>query len=336
MNRTAILTFDYEVFLGKKTGTIENCVLRPTEMILDILLENNAKAIFFVDTTWLLFLKEYLPEDFFAVSNQLKKIVSAGSSVELHLHPQWKDAYLHEGTIKFKTFSHYSLKTLSNEEIISLFKKSVELLENITAQKVNCFRAGGFCIEPFNKIKDALNEVGIKYDFSVAPKVFLKSGQQYDFDFSDVPIVPVYKFRDDVKKPDPSGEFVELPLSVYNNNPIYRLVNKIALKLKKDRSMGDGVGIRYQNFYFFRSFSRRLQISKEIISLDSTYNRSFRFIVNNHFKRSSLITIISHPKMMSKEGLNNLRYVSEKFQTIGSNDIQEVLTHNVSNYESTR
>ena len=31
--KNAILTFDYEVFLGRQTGTIEDCGIRPTQLI---------------------------------------------------------------------------------------------------------------------------------------------------------------------------------------------------------------------------------------------------------------------------------------------------------------
>ena len=83
----AILTFDYEVFLGPSTGSIQNCVLRPTRIILEVMQKHKAKAIFFVDATWLLFLQEHVPEDYHLVAGQLKDIILAGSSVELHLHP---------------------------------------------------------------------------------------------------------------------------------------------------------------------------------------------------------------------------------------------------------
>ena len=66
--KSVIITFDYEVFLGRETGTIRNCVLNPTNAVLKILKENNATAIFFVDATWLLFLKEEFSSDFHLVA----------------------------------------------------------------------------------------------------------------------------------------------------------------------------------------------------------------------------------------------------------------------------
>lgn len=200
MNKNAIITIDYEVFLGQETGTIENCILNPTKSILNILKEEKAKAIFFVDATWLLFLKENIYNDFQRVSDQLKDIIELGSSVELHLHPQWKDAFLIGDKIHFKSYAHYSLQSLNQIDIKELFKKSVELLESITNQKILCFRAGGFCIEPFEKVKDAFENSGIKYDFSVVPGAYLRDGKVFDFDFSSAPKLPFYSFHNNIIK----------------------------------------------------------------------------------------------------------------------------------------
>lgn len=325
MKKDVILTFDYEVFLGSQTGTITNCVIRPTQYVLEILKQNNSKAIFFVDATWLLFLKENFVADFNSVAEQLKDIIKAGSSVELHLHPQWLDAIKESDSIVFKTFKHYRLHSLSDSEILAIFKRSVELLENITNQKVICFRAGGFCIEPFNRIKNAFETVGIKYDFSVAPRMRLAEGRDYDYDFSDAPMIPFYHFDHDVKIPDPYGPFIEIPLSMYLNNPLYRLTNKILLMIKNDKEFGDGIGIRQKTFFFIKSLNRRLRFSKDILALDKNNNWFFKYLINFHFKNSPLIVIISHPKMMSKEGLSNLSYIVKKFKTIGSRELDGYL-----------
>jgi peptidoglycan/xylan/chitin deacetylase (PgdA/CDA1 family) len=325
MKKDVILTFDYEVFLGSQTGTITNSVIRPTQYVLEILKRYNSKAIFFVDAAWLLFLKENLAADFNIVAEQLKDIIKTGSSVELHLHPQWMDAHKTSDGIAFTSFNHYRLHSLKDSEILNLFKSSVELLENITNQKVTCYRAGGFCIEPFDRIKNAFEAVGIRYDFSVAPQMQLKEGRDYDYDFSDAPMIPFYHFNHDVKKPDTNGPFIEIPLSMYLNNPFYRLTNKILLRIKNDKEYGDGIGIRQNSFFFFRSLNRRLKFSKDMLSLDKSNNWFFKYLINIHFRNSKFIVIISHPKMMSKEGLSNLIYVAKNFRTIGSGELESYL-----------
>jgi hypothetical protein len=325
MKKNVILTFDYEVFLGQQTGTIDNCVLKPTKQLLKILKQNNAKAIFFVDASWLLFLKENFPADLKLVAEQLIDIIKTGSTVELHLHPQWIDAYRIGDKIGFNSFENYSLYSLSQKDVLNLFGKSIELLESITSQKVRCFRAGGFCIEPFTHIKSAFETFEIKYDFSVIPGMLLTGGNVYDYDFSDAPDLPNYHFQNNVKIPDSDGMFVEIPLSTYQNNPIYRLATKLLLRLTKDRIFGDGRGIQEKSSPFWSSLPRRLCFSKTLLTLDYTSNSFFKFLIQYHFKKSNLLVIISHPKSLSRQALLNLSYIIRKYNTLNSIDLDEVL-----------
>jgi Polysaccharide deacetylase len=323
MEKNAIITFDYEVFLGRKTGTIENCVIKPTRLILELLKKNNAKAIFFVDATWLLFLKVYFPTDLNLVTDQLKSIVELGSSVELHLHPQWLNASNTGSRIVFNSYEKYKLHSLSSEEILDLFNRSIELLESITTKKVRCFRAGGWCIEPFNKISDVFEASGIVYDFSVLPGMSLKEGEVYDYDFSRAPKLQFYKFQNDVNEPDEKGCFVEFPLSTYKNNPAYRILNKLLLKLNKDFTFGDGIGSKEKSFS--RTLFQLFRLSTGMLTLDKTSNPVFRYLLQTHFRQSAFLVIVSHPKTISEQALKNLSYVVKKYKTHNSEELDKLL-----------
>lgn len=325
--RDAIITFDYEVFLGRQTGTIENSVLKPTEAILKVLKENNAKAIFFVDTTWLLFLKENFSDDFRLVTGQLRSIAESDSSVELHLHPQWINAVKIGNQINFNSLKHYKLHYLSNEEILDLFNKTIDLLQSITNRKVRCFRAGGWCIEPFNKIRAAFEASGIKYDFSVAPGLYLNEGKVFDFDYSGAPKLPYYKFQNDVQRPEVEGQFLELPVSTYYNNSVYRLVNKILLIIKKDKIFGDGKGIKEKSFFTLMSLYRHLIFSYAMLTIDKTSSLYFRYLLQTHFRKTGLLVIISHPKTISKLALNNLSHITKNYNTLNSGDLDKYLSY---------
>ena len=327
MQKSAILTFDYELFLGNTTGTTENCVIKPTQKILDILKKNRAKAIFFVDATWLLFLKENIPGELKLVSQQLKEIISAQSSVELHLHPQWIDASQTGNKIYFESTSPYKLHLLGQERIQELFQRSIDLIENITQQKVKSFRAGGFCIDPFDQIKPAFELFDIKYDFSSAPGMYLRSGNEYDFDFSDAPKLLYYSFNNDVNIPDPQGNFVEFPLSTYNNNPFYRIINNVLLKVNKDNIFGDGTGIQQNLSFFSRLISKRLGFSTTMLTLDQIDHTLFKYVIINKFRKTPLIVIISHPKTVSNVALKNLDYISKYRITHNTNDLDKFLTN---------
>jgi hypothetical protein len=319
--KTAILTFDYEVFMGHRTGTVENCVIRPTQEILKILRKNNGKAIFFVDSAWLIFLKENFHEEFITVSGQLKEIVQSGSTVELHLHPQWLDAVRDGNNISFNSFENYKLHSLSRDQIHQLFRNSIELLESITGNRVRCFRAGGFCIEPFSSINHAFESFGIKYDFSVAPGAAQKEGKIYDYDFTSAPRLPFYSFSNDISKVDKGGAFLEIALATYKNNPIYILANKALLMLKRDSIYGDGTGIQQRALLSKVNLTKMLKFSTAILSLDSTSSLLFTFLLNMHFKRSALIVILSHPKTVSGASLENLTYTTKKYRTLNSIDL---------------
>lgn len=53
-----LITFDFELFLGSKSGSVENCLIIPTIEIMRLSKKYNFKTIFFVDTLYLHRLKE--------------------------------------------------------------------------------------------------------------------------------------------------------------------------------------------------------------------------------------------------------------------------------------
>jgi peptidoglycan/xylan/chitin deacetylase (PgdA/CDA1 family) len=328
MKKTAVITFDYEVFLGRNTGTVENSVLKPTWKILELLKENNGKAIFFVDAAWLLFIMEKYPGDFILVRQQLKSIVESGSSVELHLHPQWLKAEKTEEGIRLSSGEkYYKLHALGDEEIYNLFRRGKELLESITDDTITCFRAGGWCIEPFERLRVIFERLEIKYDFSVAPGLLLNEGKAYDFDYSRAPRLPFYRFNDDVQNPEKEGRFTEVTVSTYQNNPAYRLVNKILLWHKKDKIFGDGKGIKEKPEYSFRTLQNRLKLSKAMLTIDKTDSLFFRYLLSTHFRKSDFIVIVSHPKTTSDTALKNLACIIKRYNTLSSADLNKFMNY---------
>jgi peptidoglycan/xylan/chitin deacetylase (PgdA/CDA1 family) len=323
MKKNAIITFDYEVFLGSKTGSVENSVLKPAGEILKVLKRNAAKAIFFVDTTWLSFIKEHSPEDFEKVTQQLKEIVASGSSVELHLHPQWLDAYVESEAIIFNSLKHYTLQSLDQKQMFDLFKNSIDLLQSITGKKITCFRAGGWCIEPFKAIKPVFEAFNIKYEFSAVPGIFLSEGKEYDYDFRNVPDELFYRFNNTVNENIPYGAFIEIPVSTYTNSPFYRLTNKILLKMKKDKVFGDGVSAKESRFD--KTVKKAMRLTKGMITLDKMSSVMFRYLLGTHFRKKELVVAVSHPKIVSPQALLNLEYISGRYTTYNADELENLL-----------
>ncbi len=129
-----------------------------------------------------------------------------------------------------------------------------------------------------------------------------------------------------MKTQDPEGNFVEIPLSIYNNNPFYRLLNKLILILEKDMIFGDGIGIQEKSHFFLRSLSRRVRFSKAFLTIDKTCKRFLTFLLKYHFQKHSVIVIISHPKTISKQALLNLAFISSSYQTLNSDDLDNLIT----------
>ena len=101
--KRAILSFDYELFFGDKSGTVQRTLIEPTNIMLNVLDEVGAQATFFVDYLMLKFLeKENCKRtlaDLKAIEEQLMDIVRRGHRIELHIHSHWIDAkYNGDGT----------------------------------------------------------------------------------------------------------------------------------------------------------------------------------------------------------------------------------------------
>ena len=52
-----LLTFDYEVFFGRSTGSVERTMLEPTEALLELADRYGVKLVFFVDAGFILRLR---------------------------------------------------------------------------------------------------------------------------------------------------------------------------------------------------------------------------------------------------------------------------------------
>ena len=95
-----LLTFDYEPFLGARTGSVKKCLIEPTNHLIKILDIHQAKAVFFVDTLYIQELgkRNELKQDYLSVEAQLIDLYNNGHYIFPHIHPHWIDAiYLQNG-----------------------------------------------------------------------------------------------------------------------------------------------------------------------------------------------------------------------------------------------
>src|SRR6478609_9323839 len=98
MKKSVLLTFDYELFQGTKSGSVKNCLIKPTSRLLPILDQYGAKSVFFVDMLYVYRLSEIVEgypkakADFNLIKHQIMEFANRGHYVFNHLHPHWLDA----------------------------------------------------------------------------------------------------------------------------------------------------------------------------------------------------------------------------------------------------
>jgi hypothetical protein len=217
-----IITADYEVF-GNGSGSVERCMIAPTQNLLDACNQVNAKLTLFTDVCELWAFEEvekngqwdldYSPSTL--IKDQLKKAIQQGHDVQLHFHPQWLDySYLGNGQWKLN-HDKWRLPSLSNEDISGLFKKGKQTLEDLLtpirpSYVCNVFRAGGWCIQPEEHILEAMKEHGFRIESSVAPGM---KNEQLDrfFDFEFAPDLSYWIMDEHLLKPS-KGDLVEIPI----------------------------------------------------------------------------------------------------------------------------
>ena len=333
MKKKVILSYDYELFFGDKSGTVQKTLIEPTNAILDAMDSVNMKGNFFVDWQMLKYLKlqnkERTDADYMLIVEQLHDIVRRGHRIELHIHPHWVDAkYNGDGTWDFSEFRHYSLNSFSEEEIIDMFVEGTDLLTSIARDvdpeyKIVAFRAGGWAIQPFEKVKKGLETVGIYIDSSVMPGRAIKCDYS-ECDFLDAPSPQsgYYYFSDDVCKEDSNGKFLQIPISSLQPSFIRRVYTRLCLILGVEFDytiIPDGSHTRsMDNPDVWRS---KFPLSTCTFSVVSPFNVMMMRWQSKH----DVLCFIEHPKDFSRQTVPGIKKLSKVGKSVLYKDYVSLL-----------
>lgn len=237
------LTYDYELFFGERSGSVEKCMLEPTNELLNLVKEKDVFLTFFVDVGYLIQAEKYteLSIELLSVKDQIHRIISLGHDVQLHIHPHWEKALFKNGAWEMNMNSCYKLSDFQQSESNEIVKKYKSYLENLISRKVSVFRAGGWCIQPFSHLKEVFKETGITIDSTVIPGDYMITNQ-YAVDFREAPRKSKYRFEDDVCVENSKGSFIEYPISSLRYSPLFfwRLYILGRLFSSKHKMIGDG------------------------------------------------------------------------------------------------
>lgn len=324
--KNLLITFDYELFLGKRSGHPDDCMLQPTSALMSILGQFNVKAVFFVDTTYLCKLKELsgryrqCSDDLNKISRQLLEMIEEGHYVMPHVHPHWLDAvYLEqEGEFELSNVQRYRFHNLTEAQRREVFGSSVQILKDIIHPhypdyRIDSFRAGGWSIQPFTDFKPVFEEFGIQYDLSVVTRLYQFSSAQI-FDFSDAPDKFIYRFTDDITREDKNGKFIQLAGSVIRIHPtvdyLDRAHKKVLHVVGYDQDYAKGFGQASEEVPGHQPASPAgynvFDRTHEVASLEKISLVKLPFY-EKHLETHHYLHFISHPKMLSRHNFYILK-----------------------------
>jgi len=328
MNNSApilLLSQDYELFFHN-SGSIEKCLVDPSEALVKTARELGAKVTFFVDAGMISCMDRFsgkyqaVARAESLVKRNLEYIAGQGHEIALHVHPHWEDVRWHDGEWDFSG-TRYQPREFSDAEISEVFKGYTNILEELSGQKMTAYRAGGFCIEPFSVIKSALEQADIFVDSSVVPGAYLNDSSK-GFDFRKVPDKEWWFFDNSVSEDVADGRFLEIPISAQELPLLYywgRLANRL-LGERFSEHYGDGSAKKIGRTEILRRLVGNSRIAE--ISLDEP---KVEGLPGSLEKRpgSRLCHVMGHPKLLSDRSLGILKSFVQKdrisrFETVSS------------------
>ncbi len=214
-----ILTVDYEL-CGNGSGCLDHCVINPTKQCLSTLDRFEAPLSFFVDATEFRAISDAHEQGHYQsypqIESQLRDACNAGHNLQLHLHPQWLSARFSDPDWELD-FSKWRIGNLSQQDIDLSIESGLDYLRSLLGPAYNqqqhliAFRAGGWAIQPSDKVIPTLLANGIQFDTTVAPGMLNPATGDW-FDFRKAPSLPFWKCDKDVCQTSESGIY-EIPIA---------------------------------------------------------------------------------------------------------------------------
>ena len=305
-----LLTLDYELYLGSRTGSVDNCLITPMNRLQKAVESAGAHFTIFVDATYLLRASQLaighnqLAHEVEQLSSHIHQLVNQGHDVQLHIHPHWAYSTYEEGQW-ILDHKHYKLCDLDKQEACALTASAKAILDDIVGYKTKAFRAGGFSAQPTSMLKEIFEKNGIIADSSVCPGATYDSPQQ-QYCYATVPDKSMYRFEDDICSENVNGQFIEFPISMHKVSPLFhwRLVANRLLKNPKHRTFGDGVAVKTAS----ESIIARLTSRQNCQATIDGFKISFLHDAyqSAHRQGCEVFTVLGHPKLATPYSVNCL------------------------------
>lgn len=306
-----VLSLDYEVFFGRGAAEVVKTLVEPSDALARLARRHGVRLVFFVDATWLVRLREEarrapeLAADLHRVMRQLERFAAAGHELQLHLHPHWRDSHWSADGWKID-LTRYRLHDFSDAEIAGIVSEGAAALRSLAGlQPVLAFRAGGWSIQPFERLRPALRAAGIRIDSTVFAGGRQEEGpQRYDFRAS--PRLDWWRFENDPLVPVPNGSFLEVPIASQGLGPAFfwRLALARKLRLGAHQPLGGGEAAPLPRRELMRRLFGR---TASAVSIDGMKCRLLEAAYRRHaLGGAGDFVVIGHPKAITADSLAHL------------------------------
>lgn len=317
-----LLTLDYELFLGEKTGSVHNCLLSPMSQLLKEVASLNVGFTIFVDAAYLYMLetnrRKYasLEDDYVTICNHIRSLQELGHDIQLHIHPQWYFSEYDGKEWKLDT-KHYKLCDVEEKLMTDLFVKSKNLLDSIIGKETIAFRAGGFSAQPTKLLGGLFDVSGLRIDTSVCPGTLYDSDSQ-KYDYTNVPLKSAYHFSNDICQENTNGGFLEIPISMIKVSPLFHwklALTKLSVKIgggDKYKRMGDGASVKTTGSSIV---TRMTQFVNTMATIDEYKASLLKQAYQKACKRGDrYFCVLGHPKLATPYSIKKMgefcRYVN--------------------------
>ena len=304
-----LVSQDYELFF-QQSGSIDKCLFEPTNMLLDFAEQFGVRITFFIDAGMLCRMQKLalanasMANDLSRIQRHIESLHVRGHEIGLHIHPHWEDTKWTGDAWEFSG-TRYQLRDFSADKVSDIVSRYTTALNELCDGTVKVFRAGGFCVEPFDLLKTPLLENGISIDSSIVPGARLKDADK-GFDFTSVPNKSWWHFEESPLRSRSDGRFLEIPITTAIL-PFFhywgRAVDR-ALKRQPLGVIGDGSSKAIGTREIVRRLAGVGRVSE--LSLDAAKARQ---LVSNRVLRQDrkIWQVMGHPKLLSKSSLESLQ-----------------------------
>lgn len=299
------LTWDYELFFGERSGSVEQCMLEPTDRLLKLADKYHIPFTFFPDAGCLIKFEEQVDcrQELEQIKNQIRSWDANGHETGLHIHPHWEKSIWKAGSW-VHDLSFYKLSDFSAEEASGVVVRYADYMNSLLSQPMQSYRAGGWCAQPFAPVAESMKKAGIRLDSSVF-KGGKNTTEPYQYDFTKTPNKPHWQFTDNPAVANPEGLFTELPIASMKYSPLFfwKLFVLGRLNPMHHKPMGNGLPAKGGG-------SKKTLLTRShclCVSADGYFSTQLNHALRKaEQNKDPFMVVIGHPKALTLFGLKTL------------------------------